>query len=1027
MNKHMKKFISVLITASMALASMTFAYAADDDTASTETTETTEAATATAAPASTSFDDDDYYQESVDLLQKLGIIVGDDSGNVNPDQNITRTEMATIVLRILKVDATTYKGIFADVANDFWGASIIQSAADSGIIAGYGDGNFGPNDEVLYEQVAKMLVCAINYQQFADNQGGYPYGYLTVAAAQDITKNATGTTGVAAPRGLVIKMVYNTILNADYAKATKIINGVPQYEYNNDYTIASDKFDLYKIKGQLLATSTKSLLTKTPVDGQIYIDSDEDDGDEILVDTDLKDIDDLVGIQSKIFYQVSSDGEYNVVAIIPLNNKSKTLEIDATDIESVNSIGTDNASIEYKPDAKSSKTKTEKIAKEAKILYNGQAAYTADGITSEAATRIETDGITIEELLTPVQGKVTLIDNDNDNKYDVVSVEKYEIMLVTTANDTKVVGYVNGRTTTIDVDTVISDKTITVIKAGDEVKTKNLKKDDVASVKRNLDNSYISIEVPGEKITGTITRMADDDGDLVITVDGTKYTVDPNVYVTYDSDGIKSDNRSTAIRLDSDAEFTFDSFGRIGNIEYTTTTGGLEGKEKYGWVVKGYIDTDEGENDVTVRLYDVETAKFINLKTASKVNFWAPNATEPVNKELTVEDVERTTNDFGQTDYVTAGSYSIKICKYETNSSGELTKLYLGISNATAANADGSPVVVQTTVATRQGVGTVMDGKYTMVDGITELWVPNIPAKISNKNQMITFDTDIKSFSTGSVIASNYLPRESAGQDTVVVDWASDTKQPGLVLRFNSDPNATDTSMDDDGFTANSHPTFMLNSISAGVDDDGNSVYYLSGYEAGTEVEYVTIDTSAVYDMSASIFSDRQYSKSTIWTAREEGSTYKTLDNYLNEGDILLINNKGTQALSILRTGNVTQMEENKKFAWTDGVLSSYNSSSRNGWFQGDVLSIDIQDNVIVTAGNDTNTYTWSIDPSAPITVAKITLDSDGNVISGSAKVDTESINASDLTESQGLPSYDKLVVFYHRGAIVDIYAYRFE
>ena len=41
-------------------------------------------------------------QEAIDVLQAVGIMVGDENGNFNPDQNVTRNEMAVIMANLME-------------------------------------------------------------------------------------------------------------------------------------------------------------------------------------------------------------------------------------------------------------------------------------------------------------------------------------------------------------------------------------------------------------------------------------------------------------------------------------------------------------------------------------------------------------------------------------------------------------------------------------------------------------------------------------------------------------------------------------------------------------------------------------------------------------------------------------------------------------------------------------------------------------------------------------------------------------
>ncbi|HIT85166.1 MAG TPA: S-layer homology domain-containing protein [Candidatus Ornithomonoglobus intestinigallinarum] len=70
---------------------------------------------------------------------------------------------------------------FTDISADFWGLPFISAVYNRGIVNGYEDMTFRPNDHIIYNDAFKMIVEAINYSFFAETNGGYPAGYQTVA------------------------------------------------------------------------------------------------------------------------------------------------------------------------------------------------------------------------------------------------------------------------------------------------------------------------------------------------------------------------------------------------------------------------------------------------------------------------------------------------------------------------------------------------------------------------------------------------------------------------------------------------------------------------------------------------------------------------------------------------------------------------------------------------------------------------------------------------------------------------------
>ncbi len=141
------------------------------------------ALTASTALAASGFPDvaeDADYAPAVEYLNEIGVMSGDQNGNFNPDNTVTRAEMATIVCRIMgETEEIPSREDFPDVPTDHWANGYVSKAAELGIVNGYDNGNFGPADTVTYEQAVTMIVRALGFEEEATIAGGYPKGYMT--------------------------------------------------------------------------------------------------------------------------------------------------------------------------------------------------------------------------------------------------------------------------------------------------------------------------------------------------------------------------------------------------------------------------------------------------------------------------------------------------------------------------------------------------------------------------------------------------------------------------------------------------------------------------------------------------------------------------------------------------------------------------------------------------------------------------------------------------------------------------------
>ncbi|RKD33504.1 S-layer homology domain-containing protein [Thermohalobacter berrensis] len=186
----MRKVLSVLLVLSLVFGSFSFAFAASDI-------------------------EGHKYEDAVKRLNALGLVQGDDRGFA-PDDTITRAEFATLVVRALGYEevAEVSKGAtnFTDVPATHWASGYINIASSMGLINGYGDGQFGPEDQITYEQAITLMVRALGYKQDALDKGGYPVGYMLVAKDLDITDGIDdGVVGVPATRGIVFKLMDNSL------------------------------------------------------------------------------------------------------------------------------------------------------------------------------------------------------------------------------------------------------------------------------------------------------------------------------------------------------------------------------------------------------------------------------------------------------------------------------------------------------------------------------------------------------------------------------------------------------------------------------------------------------------------------------------------------------------------------------------------------------------------------------------------------------------------------------------------------
>lgn len=163
----------------------------------------------------------------IQQLQESGIIQGDENGNLNLDNKITRAEITTTIINMLnrKEQAKAMQnqqGIFKDVTPEFWANGAINDASleplpnNQYIIKGYKNNTFRPQKDISYAELSKMLVTIKDKYLMKEDVDNYnknwPYSWIQKAEKLGINED----TEIFDPdtklnRKEAFTMIYNTI------------------------------------------------------------------------------------------------------------------------------------------------------------------------------------------------------------------------------------------------------------------------------------------------------------------------------------------------------------------------------------------------------------------------------------------------------------------------------------------------------------------------------------------------------------------------------------------------------------------------------------------------------------------------------------------------------------------------------------------------------------------------------------------------------------------------------------------------
>lgn len=143
-----------------------------------------------------------HYENIYNLVDRE-VITGYPDNTYRPGNSLTRAEAAAILSRALVLDTEDYTTTeFTDVKDGVWYTEHIAALTDLGVLNGYGNGKFGPNDRLTREQMAVILTKAFNLYgpattqlPFTDvAQSNFYFSFIQNLYYYEVTNGVTATT-----------------------------------------------------------------------------------------------------------------------------------------------------------------------------------------------------------------------------------------------------------------------------------------------------------------------------------------------------------------------------------------------------------------------------------------------------------------------------------------------------------------------------------------------------------------------------------------------------------------------------------------------------------------------------------------------------------------------------------------------------------------------------------------------------------------------------------------------------------------
>ncbi len=114
-------------------------------------------------------DTGDWFYDDVLYVTAEGLMNGTGDGNFSPYITTDRAMLVTVLWRLEGSPASDSSVHFDDVADGMWYTDAIEWASANGIVKGYGNGLFGPADQITREQIMAILNRYAAYKKWTDD------------------------------------------------------------------------------------------------------------------------------------------------------------------------------------------------------------------------------------------------------------------------------------------------------------------------------------------------------------------------------------------------------------------------------------------------------------------------------------------------------------------------------------------------------------------------------------------------------------------------------------------------------------------------------------------------------------------------------------------------------------------------------------------------------------------------------------------------------------------------------------------
>lgn len=223
-----------------------------------------------------------WAQDTIEDLVNRRIIEGYPDGTFRPNNNITRAEFTSLLVRAFDLKSGLGK-VFSDTA-DHWARDYIKTANYHGLVNGYSDTLFGPDDPVTREQIAAMVVNATKAGSVNESETFTDSAQISAWAKEPVAKAAAAGLITGYPDGS-----FKPKANATRAEAAVILDRSMKITIDEKTITTFDIAGTYgpedgiqTIKTDVIINADGVILQNTVIKGNLIISEKVGDGDVTL-------------------------------------------------------------------------------------------------------------------------------------------------------------------------------------------------------------------------------------------------------------------------------------------------------------------------------------------------------------------------------------------------------------------------------------------------------------------------------------------------------------------------------------------------------------------------------------------------------------------------------------------------------------------------------------------------------------------------------------------------------------------------